>query len=321
MSTCVEMQLFVMLDLPDELLVRIFDFVRYRHLRPGCGRREFFSQRRHCPETRDVQNVRLTCRRFYATSSHLLIDYLHVELQTWSLCRLQDISHHPIICKSIRGISVNLATYSSELAGNPQMFASTWAQQHRQHTKWIRSYLAQQRYRRRRNPNFSDISRPSNADLTTILRRCDLVGQAWQEVADSGGHIPESDPYAEALQICQNEYRQRYEDQQYLLESERFVQDIVAALARMPSARHLKFEDDSTKISHARRKISYELSDGPVEIGKRFIRPLSTPEHSTVDSLYNLSRQILGALPDAGIGLDNLEIVFGRAPSNIVLVP
>ncbi|KAI0859612.1 hypothetical protein F4860DRAFT_481654 [Xylaria cubensis] len=122
-----------------------------------------------------------------------------------------------------------------------------------------------------------------------------------------------------------SEYRQRYKDQQSLLESGIFVQATVAALALLPSARHLKFKDDLMKLSYTRRGTIYELSNGPVEMGKKFIKSLSALKHGTVDSRYNLPGDIigilLGALPDAGIGVDNVRMDFGRMPSNAVLVP
>ncbi|KAI0449639.1 hypothetical protein F5B21DRAFT_33901 [Xylaria acuta] len=48
-------RLLVVLDLPDELLMQIFHFVRCCPLRPGYGHG-------HTPETRDIQNARLICR-------------------------------------------------------------------------------------------------------------------------------------------------------------------------------------------------------------------------------------------------------------------
>lgn len=78
------------LDLADELLMNIFE---------------------HAADSADIRNIRLTCRRFCSTSSHLLLDCLDVCLTAASLARAQEISYHPTISKGIRVLHISLNTH------------------------------------------------------------------------------------------------------------------------------------------------------------------------------------------------------------------
>ncbi|KAI7786436.1 hypothetical protein LA080_003679 [Diaporthe eres] len=78
------------LDLADELLMNMFE---------------------HAADSADIRNIRLTCRRFCSTSSHLLLDCLDVCLTAASLARAQEISYHPPISKGIRVLHISLNTH------------------------------------------------------------------------------------------------------------------------------------------------------------------------------------------------------------------
>lgn len=60
------------LDLPDELLLEIFD-----HFKSWVESDRDFHQPNLEVNIETIKNARLTCRRFYDTSSHLLVPCLH----------------------------------------------------------------------------------------------------------------------------------------------------------------------------------------------------------------------------------------------------
>lgn len=82
------------LDLPNELLKHIFEHVR-RDV--GISELDFFDFPQHSSNA--IQKTRLTCRRFYETSSHLLLSYVTVNITHSSLARLDKVSRHPYISK------------------------------------------------------------------------------------------------------------------------------------------------------------------------------------------------------------------------------
>lgn len=83
-------------NLPDELLVKIFEDV-------GS---DFNSKRGEFLGVKDIKSLRLTCRRFCDTSSHLLIRRLDVSLTNQSLNHLDEVSRHPTISKGIRSLRI-----------------------------------------------------------------------------------------------------------------------------------------------------------------------------------------------------------------------
>lgn len=83
------------LNLPEELLVKIFEEVR-----PDASSRYELS----IEGVKDIKSLRLTCRRFCDASSHLLIHELDVSLTYESLFHLDEVSRHPTISKGIRSL-------------------------------------------------------------------------------------------------------------------------------------------------------------------------------------------------------------------------
>lgn len=72
------------LDLPDEVLMHIFDYVRGE---TGMHDLDFFDHR--TGDVKQVKNLRLTCRRFCDASSHLLMYYVKVEMTPQSIAYLK----------------------------------------------------------------------------------------------------------------------------------------------------------------------------------------------------------------------------------------
>lgn len=88
--------------LPDELLMGIF-----RHLR-NCD---------------DIKRLRLSSKRINMTSSHLLINTLHVSPIPKSLERLDEVSRHPTISRGVRRLVASVDAYTPDLARDVQTFS------------------------------------------------------------------------------------------------------------------------------------------------------------------------------------------------------
>ncbi|KAI0204416.1 hypothetical protein F4808DRAFT_341781 [Astrocystis sublimbata] len=305
------------LDLPDELLVCIFEHLRCRHLLSDYDDlvTTSYPGMRH---TRDIQNARLTCRRFCATSSHLLLRHLDVLIRADSISRLHHISQSPLIRNGVHGVRIQLGIYSSEVATNLQTFARMWTK--RQYHVFETHSLGRARPWRAQSPDTSCL------DYDSLCQKYESVGAAWDSVTDApaglaqdGGDTFRSKMYVDALKTCHGEYRQHYEDQQELLESGDFVLAVTSALANMPSLRYLSFEDGD----HDHEAI-YDLVEDPVEMGRKHIRYLNAGDHY-ITSGYELPVgviiPILVALSGSAVKLQTLRILLRARFQSALLLP
>ncbi|RWA12605.1 hypothetical protein EKO27_g2491 [Xylaria grammica] len=313
---------FNVLDFPDEMLMRIFHFVQYECDALSDESRFLSIYPDNPSNTCDIPNARLTCRRFCATSSHLLIGYVNLDLQTASLSRLQDISQHPTISKGIRGVTIHILPYSSELAESLQTFASVWAGQLGRYAGIIRSW--------QNNPdepppsNTGDSSSEPHTGRPTTLDKLSLVQRAWEEFANNTDGVPESNACVEVLRTYYPEYQRRYKDQQHLLESGFFVEATAIALAQMPLAQELLFKDIQYPSFDDIASLK-EFADDPLAIGKTFLRPIPVPELRRYGLECKVPLDIivtlLGALGGAGVVLKHVAIYSGSAYNAALLAP
>lgn len=108
------------LNPPDEIILRVFDYVKppfFEPLDPTASTESlpnhFFGEEEE--DTHTTQNARLTCRRFYKLISPQLINYICLTPQTYSLECLQGIAQHPVIRRGLRRVNVCPPLYPSEL--------------------------------------------------------------------------------------------------------------------------------------------------------------------------------------------------------------
>jgi hypothetical protein len=307
------------LELPNELLIRIFDFVRGQHLQHSYGEHHFFSQYGSTEEARDIQNVRLTCRRFCGASSHLLLDYICLELEAESLSRLLEISQHPTISKGIRAVDIRLTYYHSQVTNNLRTFAAMLLH-------LFENDCEQNERNRSRRVTWMPVTNLPDADYAVIQAQSKIIILVWRTFAESGNTIPGSEAFVEALRACHRIYQQRYQDQKRLLESEVFVQATATALAQMPSARVLMFEDapDAIRRREADQPF-YHVIDDPLRLGKRYIDPFEPWKFEHLELDYqeplDIAVRILAALPRAGVTVRRLKMRLSGTGDTSLLVP
>lgn len=251
------------LSLPDELLLDIFNKVKTYRPANKALHPDFASS------SADIAAVRLTCRRFAATSSHLLVHYIRLDgINSHSLGRLEAISRHPLVSKGVRVIRLELRCYVPTLASDSREFAR-WA------TKRVLN-LARY-YRRTFEKEVEDLTyEDSNTteglmkkrdELATLLGRLRNILDMWSSVSvyegknlptncsskiakdhgqphssESDGHV-EAHPYIKFLREAHDLYRRRFEDQEELRRNNAFVVRFAEAMSRMPKVKHLEAQD------------------------------------------------------------------------------
>lgn len=208
-------------DLPDELLMSIF-----KHAKGGTK----------------IGNVRLSCRRFRDTSSHLLLDILDVCLTPESLARAQEISRHPTISKGIRTLQIGLCPLSSALLlDSTFLFAAVTYL--REDIRGALQYSVKSQNAILDGKEFSIAAHfvPLWKQRKRLLRSWDSwETQVWSQVrmqtlhghmdALSIFHSREQTSEVVALRRGYEKYKNAYEWQQRTLEDGTFVQAIVSMM-------------------------------------------------------------------------------------------
>ncbi|KAK3986695.1 hypothetical protein QBC44DRAFT_134177 [Cladorrhinum sp. PSN332] len=271
-----------LLDMPDELLISIFEF---------------------CSE-RDIRSCRLVCRRFCDLSSPMLLARVTVILQVDSLARLEEISHHPTISKGVRTVRIGLHFYHGPLCQDINHFVQFYA------NKLER--LAEESRRDRHNNEHRD----KMAEAIAASWRRFLDGSPAEQSGDSFHH--------EALRAMYCEYRKRYEQQELLKTSGRFVQAVASAMARMPRARDLDFGDDFTLESTIGHDDIFDEGGDPYMAYHWMLLPLKAEQarKDQIDTpLFDIIHHGLAAMGSARVQPESVGICLYYVTDLDLLVP
>ena len=297
------------LDMPDEILITVFEYVK--SWEPSVRYPTYM----YCFGVGEIKNLRLTCRRFCDTSSHLLLPLARIELNSTSVDRFDAISHHPTISKGVRAVRVVLDYYCDELANDFALFAEYSAVNLRDRTDIFESIAL----------NRSD--GPSESD-TECIRKAREFETSWMSFASgafSDSTFKADSGHQNLLQRAYEEYQSRAANQKQICENPDFVRSVATAIGRMPLASRLEFREfDTDSIRRRRRTGIATLREGdedwflwqmliPMMWDEGRQWGLGTP-HS--DLLVDLPR----AIHEAGIELQGLDYHISSLPeSHIVL--
>ncbi|ROW14307.1 hypothetical protein VPNG_03984 [Cytospora leucostoma] len=221
------------LSLPNELLVKIFAYIhdwqpRGHELSSDGDEIVDFRERL------DIQCVRLTCRRFCDTSSHLLLDRVTVCMTPRSLQRFEAISRHPTISRGVLGVQFNLSYYDRALAQDMAAFARRIAQE-------VHSMVGVGQGERtlgggRPRCDGTEDQAGSTLDEASQLFRA-LKNLALGQPEGPNG---EDSAYQQLARAAHAYYKQSWIEQESLLR-DGYVTTVASATARMPLARRFEF--------------------------------------------------------------------------------
>lgn len=210
-------------SLPNELLCGIFE-----HLVPASDSAEaihdtIFTNWEGEPPRTCIQNLRLTCRRFCAIASHLLLDHVKVSMTKLSLERFLEIAATPEIFRGVRGVYIDVSLYSPALGSNFDKFRQFA-------TDNVSSYL--------RTETSANTQQPS--------RETDITRSRLESLLDSWKNEDISSVKLGHLTRAQSLLRNLANDQRAMLLDESFSKAIVGAMLKMPSARSVLIDDRNT---------------------------------------------------------------------------
>lgn len=288
------------LDMPDEILIKIFGHVKGWH-----------PDMRHFSEfavgVSKVKNLRLTCRRFCSTSSHLLVHFLRVEMDSSSLSRLEEISRHPTIAKGVTAVRVVLYFYDSVMAHDIWDFADYNMEKLRETVEFLERIVS-----------VDYETKVLHAPEETVLETIDkfkAVLESWEAFTDGTPDDlanMEDLSYRMVVRKAHEEYRRRFAEQQRMREDGTFLQTVAAAMARMPRATRLEVRDDEFGF-YRKRPHYFEQAKDNEALGRGLVFPIGWEEAR----VYNLGQppaEMLVELPlavhKAGVLLTGLSIKF-----------
>ncbi|POS70886.1 hypothetical protein DHEL01_v210725 [Diaporthe helianthi] len=190
-------------NLPDELLLGIF---------------------RHLHSRDDIQRLRLSSKRLNKTSSHLLINTLHVSPNPKSLERLDQVSRHATISRGVRRLIVSVDVYSPELARDVQGFTAHCMRE-------LNGFL--------NLPSTHTTRREAHEMCLSWHYFLESFQNSYTDTSHlNGDHIS-------ALHNGWLRYQELYDQQQMVLRNWRFSDGIASAVSRMPFLNDLVIRDRS----------------------------------------------------------------------------
>ncbi|KAI1740024.1 hypothetical protein F4680DRAFT_419508 [Xylaria scruposa] len=221
------------LDLPNELLIRIFEYVE-----GGTTSKDKPYVFDAVPyNIKEIQNLRLTCRRFHAASSHLLLPFVKVNITHRSLARLDEISRHPFISKGVRAIKLCLGPfYDSVITHDIQAFATYQVSRLHPYIQIWDTLVDRVIY---------GYGSTSTKTYQKAITKAVALGESWEKLAAEG--VDEN--CAEHLLILKAHarYLQLYEDYEAISSS--VAQAIISAMVRIPTATWIKIDDNPSSWS------------------------------------------------------------------------
>ncbi|KXX77785.1 hypothetical protein MMYC01_204782 [Madurella mycetomatis] len=278
------------LELPDEILNLIFEFVEGLHHDLGYNLRS---------GGKDIESCRLTCRRFCSIASRMLVRLVRVDHRSSSLSRLEEISRHPIISKGVCAVRVLLHSYDSTLSTHIEDFVL-------RHTGEVERLV--DAFESTRSWELAI----SEETALEIVRKAREVLAAWCRLTLAPSDADEKDDMHRALlEEAHKKYQRYYEEQESLRKGGKFAQIVGSAIARMPCARRLEFHDSDSESLRGRSLI---VPGGDV-CGAIYRGMLLQPTagfdakaQELEPPLYKVIYEVLDAVRSAGAWLEDIDI-------------
>lgn len=254
-------------DLPDELLMKVFEDVR--------GDFDWKGNEFPSGGIKGIKSLRLTCRRFCGASSHLLIHQLDVSLTASSLEHLDEVSCHPTISKGIKSLRICAPLYNPMIARSEQEFIGRVIGVLRENPWFDFEYIMirTERYLQRlsETPGTASNETPELEPelLDTRTKRIDIAS-SYIEYSESENSQLDGNRTIASLRQAYEQHKQLFLEQGSLLEM-KFVRRFATAVARLPTTVGLSITDRKGFELHP---LSTALTDPIYEsVRRRLLEP------------------------------------------------
>ncbi|KAL7624616.1 hypothetical protein AAE478_006184 [Parahypoxylon ruwenzoriense] len=223
------------LNLPNETLDHIFSYVTDWTVDGKPLPLRVVDYRRDGQKT--IKNIRLVCRRFCDTSSHLLLVVVTVSMEPSSLARLEEVSRHPLISKRVRTVRVILKYFGSMVAHKLNEYFVPYQQSRLEDIVVLFRHLER-----------SEGSEELSTEAVPKSRR---IIDSWDKLIKNAPESSLDDVDRKNISIIKRAhklYREAYLEQERMLTDGSFVRAVADAIARMPVARFLFITDSDRSL-------------------------------------------------------------------------
>lgn len=280
-----------LLSLPDELLDRILAAVKWDAFEPLFGLDALDFDQNLTQNTRDIQAVRLTCRRLAWRASTLLLPVVSVAISDpSSVDCLEQIARHAALAPYVRAVRVRFDVYDSALADDIHAFAAylraVWlGSDLLWEAKWARTF----------------------GHWRAFSLGADVAGDEWELGTD--GVRDEWYRSIEELERQHAEYQRRFQAQDRLRPV--VLGRIAAAMAAMPRATRLVL-DDGPDTPHRARDAAFGAGAPWLVAPMNWANTLTRGDHAPpIRMLLSLP----AVVHQAGVSLTALRIHRIRIPA------
>ncbi|KAK7722005.1 hypothetical protein SLS63_009285 [Diaporthe eres] len=233
------------------------------------------------PDVRSIKSIRLTSRAFCAVASEIFLPVVDVSFTRSSLQRLEDISSHPLISKSVRVLRIHANSYNPILGTDRYTFAEVI---HSELCKLNDRFDAEAE-------TIEEEMAEIRGEMTPETRSFDsreLESREWEldvikETLKEAGQVVTTlykvvvnpqlktslDPYEDrinkAVDEAQEEYGRRCLEQQSLVDNAHVRDNIINAVTQMPNVQKLCILDDGShhwdNICRSGRDKQYDVEE------------------------------------------------------------
>lgn len=271
-------------EFPEEILLQIFRAVH--NVPPPDSRAESEEEwNLYDRATRDIQNIRLTCRLFNKISSEFLIKFVGVNLSAESLTRLEGIMKHPTIRKGVSMVRIRLPVYERLLNSYIDKYAIK-----------VMRYL--HCYKNGMKPGVRTLANKYPLDPQQYLPR-------------------EAQEFRAAIEPGHREYKRRYQEQ-YFLSKSRFIEGVFDALQMSGRPLRIEITDRNDFLWSYRQSAHRARKHNLLDVISRL--PASTWEEADIrwPALYwshsGMIPKLLGAFT-ADVPIEDLHFDITKTPS------
>ena len=208
-------------DLPTEILTRCF-----KHLSalPNCRK--------------DLEASRLTSKRLSEIVAPILIHSVRVHISLDSLARLEAISQHPLIAKSVRTVEINLSFYDVLLAKDFSLFVKCRTSDLSRKAEW---------FERLSLGPYSNRSKEEEEEVKIDYAKACKAEKEWTAVGKEDYDKENLTPCQMILQEAHQEYYRRFDDQELAKRDNGHLARIAVALRRFTGLQGIVLSDDPRK--------------------------------------------------------------------------
>jgi hypothetical protein len=304
-------------EFPDEVLLKIV----------GCFESSFDETLLHFDSDLDlniktIQSIRLTCKRLCQISSQLLIPYIHVTPSLKSLDQVVKVASHPTISRGVRRVFIDVKLVEEKAV------------------EYLEYYFTYQEAALERIMDYYGMDNPG---MITIESERFLVKAGFVLTIMESLHPPRNEngpplihklhldePQLSIRRLLQQGYarcQERYQEQNEIIRSGRFVSDVAEAIAKLGPSVHLYISDnhDNPSINDRYGLMQALREHGDRDMDSEFIMKLTDKysvlgwksvlegrgDEQTCQSLQSIFYRLPLAIKAAGGNLTGFTIDMG----------